>query len=274
MNRKSNLLVGAGRTAFGLLVGVEAVLLIRMLITGEQQLLTNAPASALAFFVASALIHYVLAWTLLALSQRQIGVARTGAVTSAAPLVGTILAAFILDEPLTGGVVIGVSMAVLGVALVSLSRPGNAGSQRWVIPGYGLAVAGCWGLSPMFIRKGLEGLDAPLLGLTVGLGTALLFHSAILTASGAWDRPSWNPKALKWMVLGGLTGAIGIGAQWISFGLTTIAIAITVQQLAVLVVVALAPVMFGRTVERINATLLIGTTVLLAGSAIVVLDAI
>lgn len=274
LNRKSNLLVGAGRTAFGLLVAVELVLLVRMAITGEQALLADAPIGSLAFFVGSALIHYVLAWTLLALSQRQIGVARTGAVTSAAPLVGTLLAAWFLDEPLTRGVILGVTLAVLGVALVSLSRSNERSGRGWVLPGYGLAVAVAWGTSPMLIRKGLEGLDAPVLGLTVGLGAALVVHAGVLTLSGAWNRGTWNPKALRWMLLGGMTGAVGIGAQWISFGLTTIAIAITVQQLAVLVVVALAPVMFGRDVERINATLLAGTAVLLAGSAIVVLDAI
>ena len=74
------------------------------------------------------------------------------------------------------------------------------------------------------------------------------------------------------MALGGTTGAVGIGAQWIAFGLTTIAIAITVQQLAVLVVVGLAPIMFRSALERLNASLLIGTAAMLAGSVMVVLS--
>ena len=46
------------------------------------------------------------------------------------------------------------------------------------------------------------------------------------------------------MLVGGLTSAVAVSAQWISFDLTTIAIAITVQQLGALVAVALVPVMF------------------------------
>lgn len=272
LNRKSNLLIGAYRTAFGLLISVEVALLVRLFVTGEHRLLFEAPPRSLVYFSTSALIHYVLGWTLLALSQQQIGVARTGAVTSAAPLVGTLLAAPILGESLTMWTLAGVTASVIGVALVSVSRtPSGAGEKRWIFPIFGLLVAVCWGSSPMFIRKGLEGIDAPLFGLTVGLAVALVVHAVGLTATRSWKPESWDSRAVTWMVLGGITGAIGIGAQWVAFGLTTIAIAITVQQLATLVVVALAPIMFDAAFERINALLLTGTALMLAGSAIVVL---
>lgn len=268
LNRKSNLLVGPYRTAFGLLVFVELVLVIQLTATGGWSVLDGAPLRFLWYFVASALIHYMVAWTLLALSQNQIGVARTGAVTSAAPLVGAVLAAVFLAEPLTIWTVFGVLASAMGVTLVSLSRAPDAGKQ-WVIPGFGLAVAACWGTSPMLIRKGLEGIDAPVLGLAVGLGAALVVHAVVLTATGRWTSEPFDPRAIVWMALGGLTGAVAISSQWISFGLTTIAIAITVQQLATLVVVAVAPIMFG-TIERPNALLLAGTATMLAGSALVV----
>ncbi len=75
------------------------------------------------------------------------------------------------------------------------------------------------------------------------------------------------------MLAGGLSGAIAISAQWISFGLTTVAVAITVQQLATLVVVALVPLMFHEPIERLNLLLLAGTAAMLAGSSVVVLAA-
>ena len=263
--------MGASRTAFGLLFAVETILLIRMFVTGEYRLLATAPLSALAAFTASAVIHYVLGWTFLAMSQQQIGVARTGAVVSATPLVGTVLAAVLLDEPLTGFIVIGVLATMGGVALISLSR-GDIGGTKRVVPTFGLLVSLCWGSSPMFIRSGLEGLDAPVLGLTVGLGVALIVHAVTLTVARSWNATKWNRSALIWMALGGLTGAIGIGAQWVAFGLTTIAIAITVQQLAVLVVVGLAPIMFKSAMERLNTTLFIGIAAVMLGSAMVVLS--
>lgn len=269
--RKSNLLVGATRATFGLLLSVEVVLVTRTLVVGDYRRLTGVPLRYPAFFVAAVLIHHILGWTLLTLSQRQIGVARTGAVASTSPLVGALLAAVFLNEALTVWTLLGVALSMTGVALVSTSRPAEDGRSRWVFPLFGLAVAMCWGTSPMLIRKGLVGIDAPLVGLTLGLGVALTVHAIGMTLTGSWRRETWDRRALPWMALAGFTGALGIGAQWVAFGLTTIAIAITVQQLAALVVVALAPLMFDATFEQVNLRLLSGTVAMLAGSAVVVL---
>lgn len=268
MNRKANLLVDAYRTAFGMLVAVELILIGRLFVTGDFRLLADAPVRSLAFFSGSAIIHYVGGWTLLALSQQSIGVARTGALVSAAPIVAALLAVPVLGESLTMLTLLGVTLSVGGVALISLSQ--SDGTFRWSRPWYALLVAASWGTSPMLIRKGLEDLDEPLLGLTFGLGVALLVHAVGLTVAGQWKRPPPPRIAYRWMLAGGVTGAIGIGAQWVSFNLTTIAIAITVQQLAVLVVVGLAPVVFDARLERLTTPLLGGTMAMIAGSVIVV----
>lgn len=268
MNRKANLLVDAFRTAFGLLVAVEAILVARLLVTGEVALLADAPLGSLAYFSASAIIHYIGGWTLLALSQQAIGVARTGALVSAAPILGTLLAVPTLGESVTLLTFVGVAVTVGGVALISLSRPGD--SKQWSNPWFALLVAAFWGTSPIFIRKGLEGLDEPVLGLTVGLAAALVVHFIGLTAAGLWKRPRPPREAYRWMMAGGVTGAIGIGAQWVSFSRTTIAISITVQQLATLVVVGLAPVVFDAKQERLTVSLAVGTAAMISGAVIVV----
>jgi drug/metabolite transporter (DMT)-like permease len=268
LNRKSNLLVDAFRTAFGMLVAVELLLIGRLVVTGELGLFADAPIGSLAYFAGGALIHYVGGWTLLALSQQAIGVARTGALVSAAPVVATLLAIPVLGESLTVLTFVGVTASVGGVALVSLSQAG--GGQRWAKPWFALLVAASWGTSPMFIRKGLEGLDEPVFGLTIGLAVALVVHAVGLTVAGQWKRPRPPAAAYRWVIAGGVTGAIGIGAQWVSFGLTTIAIAITVQQLAVLVVVGLAPLVFDAKLERLTGRLVGGTVAMIAGAVIVV----
>ncbi|MDH5422693.1 MAG: DMT family transporter [Acidimicrobiia bacterium] len=268
MNRKANLLTDAFRTAFGLLVCVELILIGRLFVTGDFRLLADAPLASLAFFAASTSIHYGVGWTLLALSQQKIGVARTGAFVSVAPVVAVLLAIPILGESLSPISLLGVLASAAGVAIISISRAPGGGA--WTSPWLALMVASLWGTSPMLIRKGLEGFNEPLIGLTVGLGAALTLHAIGLSVAGVWKRPALPRAAYGWMMLGGLTGAIGIGAQWVSFGLTTIAIAITVQQLATLVIIALAPVIFDAKFERLTRPLIIGTLSMLSGSAIVV----
>lgn len=269
-NRKSNRIVDAYRTAFGLLACVEILLIARAVVTGELGLVASAPWAAIALFTTATFFHFIGGWTLLGLSQQRIGVARTGALVSASPLVGTLLAALVLGEPLAFPILAGVVVAVAGVALISLSG-GNGSSRAWTQPWLALTVALIWGTSPMLIRFGLEFFDHPVMGLTIGLGVSLAVYAGILTLGGAGRRARVPATAVRWMAFGGTAGAIAVAAQWISFDLTTVAIAITVQQLAALVIVALVPVMFKEPFERMNAMFFVGVAAMMAGSVVVVL---
>lgn len=270
-NRKSNQIVDAFRTVFGLLLFVEILLVVRAVVTGEIGLVLEAPPAAIAFFGTATFFHFVGGWTLLALSQQRIGVARTGALVSASPLVGTLLAAPVLDEPLTVPILGGVLLAVTGVALISLSGGIRNGRSVWVQPWLALTVALIWGSSPMLIRLGLEHFDYPVLGLTIGLGMSVPLYGILLVATGVARRTRVPGLAKRWMMAGGVAGAIGVSGQWLSFGLTTVAIAITVHQLATLVVVALVPLMFKEPFERMNLVFAVGAAAMLAGSITVVL---
>lgn len=270
-NRKSNQLVDAYRTAFGLLASVEVILIVRLAITGEFALLAGAPLSSLLYFVAATFIHFVGGWTLIALSQQRIGVARSQALVGAAPLVGAVLAAWVLEEALTLPIAAGVLIAVMGVWMVSMSGSTNVKGRPWSNPWYALTVAVLWGISPQLIRLGLRGLESPLVGVTVGLAFTVPLHALVLTATRAWRRGPVPAAALKWMALGGLAGALAVGAQWISFHLTSVAISITVQQLAALFVVGLVPFVFREPIERITIRLVGGAVTMLVGSVLVVL---
>lgn len=269
-NRKANLVLDAYRTSFGLLVAVEVVLLVRSLAFGDVGLLFSAPPLAVLIFGVTTLFHFVAGWTLLALSQQSIGLARTGALISAAPIIGTLVAALALDERLTVAIAGGVLLAVLGVAMISLSG-GIPGSEEWRRPWLALTVAMIWGSTPLLIRLGLERFDHPVEGLTIGLASSVVVYALLLTVTGRWRGPLPG-KAIRWILFGGLCGATAVSAQWLSFDLTTIAIAITIQQLSVLFVIALVPIMFRQAFERINMRFFGGAVLVLMGAIIVLLS--
>ena len=155
--------------------------------------------------------------------------------------------------------------------MVSMSAVTDTKGIPRVIPWYALIVAVLWGITPQLIRLGLEGLDSPLLGVTVGLAFTVPLHALLLTITKAWRKTPVPATAYKWMALGGLAGALAIGAQWISFDRTSVAIAITVQQLAALVTVGLVPLVFRESIERVTFRLVLGAITMLAGSTLVVL---
>lgn len=269
-NRKANQLVDAYRTAFGLLVAVEIVLLLRAALLGDFGLLFTAPLSAVLIFGVTTLFHFVGGWTLLALSQQTIGVARTGALVSAAPIIGTLVAAIALDEPLTPTIAGGVVLAVIGVALISLSGR-VSGSVEWRRPWFALGVALIWGSTPILIRFGLERFDHPVEGLTIGLASSVVVYALLLTVTGRWGMPM-PISAVRWIAFAGLCGAIAVSSQWLSFDLTTIAIAITIQQLSVIFVIALVPMMFHQPFERMNPRFFAGVLLVLIGATVVLLS--
>jgi drug/metabolite transporter (DMT)-like permease len=270
INRKANQRLDAFRTAFLMLVAVELVLLGRAVLTGELAKLLTAPWWAAAVFAVATLLHFGAGWTLLAASQQRVGVARTGALVSTAPLMGALLAALFLDEPLTLAMALGVVVVVMGVAVLSLSA-GSEPTGRWTNPWLGLSVGLIWGSTPSLIRLGLSGFDAPVLGLTIGLGLSLVVQGILLSVAGTWRRSPIPASTYRWMAAGGVSGAVGITAQWISFDRTTIAVAISLQQLAVLVVLVLVPFAFHEPLERITGRLLTGVAAVLTGTLVVVL---
>jgi drug/metabolite transporter (DMT)-like permease len=269
-NRKANQLVDAYRTAFGLLIAVEIVLLLRIALLGDFGLLFSAPWSAVVIFGVTTLFHFVGGWTLLALSQQAIGVARTSALVSSAPIIGTLVAAVALNEPLTVSIAAGVVLAVIGVALISLSGR-VLGSQEWRRPWFALAVALIWGSTPLLIRLGLERFDHPVAGLTIGLASSVVVYGMLLALTGRWRGPVPG-TAVSWIMFAGLCGAIAVSSQWVSFDLTTIAVAITIQQLSVLFVIALVPIMFRQPFERMNPRYFAGVLLVLMGATIVLLS--
>jgi drug/metabolite transporter (DMT)-like permease len=245
-------------------------LLVRIVLLGDFGLLISAPLPAVVIFGVTTLFHFVGGWTLLALSQQTIGVARTGALVSSAPIIGTLVAAVALDEPLTVAIAGGVLLAVVGVALISLSGR-VSGTDEWRRPWFGLAVAMIWGSTPLLIRLGLERFDQPVAGLTIGLASSVVVYALLLTVTGRWRGPV-PATAVRWIAFGGVCGAIAVSSQWLSFDLTTIAIAITVQQLSVLFVIALVPIMFRQPFERMNPRFFAGAVLVLIGAAIVLLS--
>src|SRR5690606_39484274 len=146
---------GACRATFLLRAPGSAVMAGSALAPRDLSVLTSATPSASAYSAGAGIVHFFVGWTCLGLSQQQVGAATTGAVLASTPLVGSVLAALTLGEPLTPLMAAGILMAAGGVALLSLRR--SSGVER-TFPWFAVGAALSWGSSPLLIRWGLEGL--------------------------------------------------------------------------------------------------------------------
>lgn len=270
VNRRANQLIDAYRATFRLLLMAVVILAVVTVTTQDLGAVADAPWWAYFAFVCAGVVHFFFGWTFLALSQQSIGASRTGVAIAATPLVGSVLAALILDEPLSPLTLVGVLAVVSGVALIA-TRGGDTGLIQRQIPWFALGSAVSWGTSPLFIRWGLSGLPIPLFGVTVGLAAAATLY-AIVHMFGGPDKSGSSPGgATRWIALGSVIVGTAITAQWIAFDAIEISVAITLMQVSTPVVVFTAPLIVGMEHERITWRLVAGMFAVVGGSVIVVL---
>lgn len=268
VNRRANQLVDAYRTTFSLLVVASVGLAVVAATTEDLSVLGSAPIASYVGFGLAGVIHFFFGWTFLAVSQQRIGAANTGALIAATPLIGSILAAVVLGESLSPATLLAIALVTGGVVLIA-RRMGVAGGQV-VYPWFALAAALCWGVSPLLIRWGLDGLSSPIIGVTVGLLAAALLYALVL-ATGIAPTTSGVPgEAVGWILVGGVLVAGAIAAQWTALDLTEVSTVVTLQQMATPVVVLVAPFVVGTDTEKWTWRLIGGMVAVLAGSTLMI----
>lgn len=271
VNRRANQQLDAYRAIFIVQATAAAALIAWVAAAEDLTLLASAPLVSYLYYAGAGLVHFFVGWTCLSLSQQKAGAAVTGAVAGSAPLLGAVLAALVLGEPLTLVMLAGLSLVVTGLAVLSL-RGGGAPSLR-AVPWFAVATALTWAASPLFIRRGLEGLDSPLLGVTIGIISSTLAYGVALGATRSRRMGGPIPKAAwRWVVTGGALVSFCIAVQWIAFDIVAVAVGVTLNQLAVPTVIIAAPLLVGGARERPSPPLIGGATAVLGGSLLVVLS--
>lgn len=260
-----------------------AVLLVQG--TGAIGSLTIA---AIANFATAGLIHFLAGWTLLNMSQKRLGAARTSPLIATTPLFGTAIAALTLDE-IPGAVeLVGVALIVAGVYASQLERarrlmvPAAAGTDRTSVRPYhdvplraslfGLGAALAWAVSPTFIRRGLNDVDDPVLGVMVGVIAATIGYGFILLArSRNTSLASASRSALRWKVAAGLLVGLATWTRWYALGLAPVAVVLGLALLSVPTVIVLAPIAAGRRLEPITVPVVVGSAFVVAGALVLIL---
>jgi drug/metabolite transporter (DMT)-like permease len=247
-----------------------ALLLGACIAVGDLPLLADASAWALISFGVAGLVHFFLGWTLLNVSQDRIGAARTSPLLTTVPLFGLAIAAVTLGQMPGTAALAGIAVVVAG-ALVITDPRAEAG-LRWQDSLPGVATAFLWALSPVFTVEGLEELDSPLLGVTIGLVFSAVAYALVLAATPGERRSARDlPRegvALK--LVSGVLVALAIWGRWEALDLADVGVVLALNLLAVPTVLLLAPVIAGRHLERVDARIWLGAGLVVAGSLILI----
>jgi len=252
------------------LLVAAAVLLVACIVAGDLPLLSDASAWAWTSFALAGAIHFFLGWTLLNASQGRIGAARTSPLLTMTPLFGVAIAAVTLGQLPGAAALGGIAVTVAGALVIT--DPRSDGGIRWQDGVPGLATAFLWALSPVFTVEGLDELDSPLLGVTIGMVFSVVAYALVLAAAPGERRSALDlPRegvALK--LISGVLVALSIWGRWLALDVADVGVVLALNLLAVPTVLLLAPVIAGRHVEHVDARIWLGAGLVVAGTLILI----
>jgi len=270
-NRRGGRSFDASIATFILLVGSAIILAIASVLTEDLGLLHGISFITLANFGLAGMIHFYFGWTLLTISQKKVGAARTGALSGTTPLFALFVSALAYNEYLYLPVLAGIFMLVAGVYMISFEKNPLEGANATILRDslFGLGVAVCFSISPIFIRRGLMDLDSPLLGVTIGMGFSASAYGIMLLFRRKQIRQGPIPRDAIWFQLAA-SFFVGISTwlRWIALDMAPVSVVLALGRLNVPVVILLAPMLVGKAVENVTLRVWLGAALIVAGSLI------
>jgi drug/metabolite transporter (DMT)-like permease len=259
-------------------IAIAAVaLLVASAASGGLGDLAGAPGDSLAWFAAAGLLHFVAGWTLLNISQKRIGAARTSPLLTTVPLFGIAFAAIAVGQLPAAVELPAIGLMVLGAYVVVSRGGGAAGGGLHVRPADAapaLACAMCWALSPALTVRGLRGLDDPLLGLTLGLAVSTAGYAlAFAAVRRDLGLRTAGREALAIKLLAGVLVGLSTWGRWAALDRTTVAAVLALNLLSIPVVLLASPLAAGRHAERVTARVWTGAALVVSGSLLLIVTA-
>jgi drug/metabolite transporter (DMT)-like permease len=228
------------------------VLVLASLLSEDLGQLEDATGKAIALFAAAGVAHFVLGWLFLNMSQMRIGASRTAPLITLTPLFGIALAAVTLGELPSVAALAAIAPIMLGAWVLASRGSGDVRIERDSIFAFGTAFM--WALSAVLTVEALEGLDSPLLGVTLGLLAATVALAGALLARGSFGgirSIARNTLALK--LFAAVLVAIATWFRLLALGETDVAVVLAANLISVPITLVLAPLMVGRHLEQADA---------------------
>jgi len=252
-------------------LAVAAVVLLAVcLAVGDLSLLGGASAWAIASFALAGLLHFFLGWTFLNVSQDRIGAARTSPLLTTVPLFGVVIAAVSLGQLPDAAALGGIAVMMIGALVISAPR--SELELGWSDSVFALTTAFLWALSPVFTLEGLDEVDSPLIGVTIGVVFSALAYALVLAVAPA-ERRSARGLPREGVVLKMICGAVvalATWGRWVALDLTAVGVVLALSLLAVPTVLLLAPMVAGRHLERVDARIWAGASLVVGGSLLLI----
>jgi uncharacterized membrane protein len=221
--------------------------------------------TAIGLFVLAGLIGTVAGRLLRFFAIEAVGASITGAFMNVTPLVSSGLAILLLGERVTLPIVLGTLIIVAGATL--LSTGGRSLGVRPVQLWLPILSATCFGIVAILRKIALGGMAA-VPGTAVNVTTALVVFTCFLLASGQSRAMTCRGPSLVYFVAAGLTENLGVFLVVLALSFGTVSVVAPLTNVTPLFVIAFS-LLFLRGVESLNARVIGGSVLIVAGAVLI-----
>ncbi len=195
--------------ATGTLVNIATTTLIFWMLSPLYLVRDTLLTVPVAYFVAAGLIVPSVSITFSTLSVRTIGPGLTAGLAATSPIFAMVIAVVFLGEVVTGSILAGTLIVMVGVMSIASFRSRLATSNwpLWAIS-LPLVAALTRGISHPLMKLGLTGLPSPLTAALVSTSVSLIVLSLVRLGSRR-GVPAWN-RGYLWFALCGVINGAGI----------------------------------------------------------------
>lgn len=223
---------------------------------------------AIGYFMAGGFFAPAIGQTLGYIGMERIGVARSSPIVNTSPMFSSVFAVLLLGEIWLAQNILGTCLVILGVVILSTSRPASGKWHKKDLI-YPVLAALAFGISTTFRKTGLMTINVPLLAAAVTVGTAFLVLLAIVWLRGGQQILRFNRKSSGWLFGGALINSAAILSFFSALNVGTV---VRVEPLVAcnpLLTILWASI-FLRQFETLSWRVVVGALVTVSGTVLVV----
>ena len=223
---------------------------------------------AIGYFIVAGVFAPAIGQTLGYIGMERIGVARSSPIVNTSPIFSSIFAVFFLGEVWVAQNILGTCLVILGVIILSSSKPAEGEWQKKDII-YPLLGAVAFGVSTTLRKTGLLTVQVPLLAAAVTVGTAFFVLLGIIQLQGGLRVLKFNRLSSGWLVGAAL---VNTGAILSFFAALNVGKIVRVEPLVACnpLLTILWTSIFLRQIEPLTVRIVLGALVTVAGTVLVV----
>ena len=224
--------------------------------------------SANGYFIVAGFFAPAIGQTLGYIGMERIGVARSSPIVNTSPIFSSIFAVFFLGEVWVAQNILGTCLVILGVIILSSSKPAEGEWQKKDII-YPLLGAVAFGISTTFRKTGLLTVQVPLLAAAVTVGTAFFVLLGIIQLQGGLRVLKFNRLSSGWLIGAAL---VNTGAILSFFAALNVGKIVRVEPLVACnpLLTILWTSIFLRRIEPLTVRIVLGALVTVVGTVLVV----